>query len=800
MRNILLFSLSIFCYLASAQDPLVCHVSDIGGRYREHNFDALTLDLNIKFNTKNGEIIGEELLTFKVTQPDIDSIFLDAPFINIEMVYFTINKLPLRFVTNEKGVVIYFPVPLPWKEIFTLKIKYTAQPRKGLYFIGWQDAKNISRKQIWTQGQGIDNRYWFPAYDDVNDKVITSTTITFDADYTVVSNGELKSKKLNDDSTITWKYQMTKPHSPYLVMLAIDKYGYKDYVSKSGVVSRQYYYKDRPQDVAATYRYSNEMMDWMEKELQVPYPWTTYSNTPVQDFMYGAMENTTATVYGDFYLLDDRANIDRPYVSTNAHELTHQWFGDMITEWSATHHWLHESFATYYAKQFSATVYGQEQYEMSKYNEMKSAINADNQNRYPVAHSKAGSSRHYPKGSFVIDMLRYTVGDSLFNYCITQYLKKHAFGMVDSHDFFRAFVEHTGINLDWFFDQWIYKSGYPKLNVNQWQKGGKAYVAFAQTHQTDSLLGYFKFPTDIEFYYTDKSIDTKRFWVQNENDTIVFDISDNKVLANIIPDAGLHLIREIAEENSYEQLLFRLQNAKHFIDRYQALLAMKEIGLEKKSKDIQQVFYTSTSSYLKAEILSQLSKDESHATSTLFKKALVDKDFMVRRAAIERYPEGDMSITKLASKLLTDTSYTNIELALDKLCKLNPDKRKTYLSLTDKLDGIAKNIRVKWLKYSIELGDSSYQKELTDYTSASYEFRTRGNAMRVISELNFCNEELAKNLVDAFANPNRRLAGQAQSLITELSKTASNKSFFEKAVADFKGLDWQKEFIAKLKY
>jgi hypothetical protein len=800
MRIYLLFFLSFLIFLAFAQDPLVCHVSDKGGRYREHNFDALSLDLNVNFNPQNGEVIGEEILTFKVTQADIDSIFLDAPFINIETVFFTKTKLPLRFASNEKGVAIYFSSPLTWRDTFSIKIKYSAQPRKGLYFIGWQDQKNLSRKQIWTQGQGIDNRYWFPAYDDVNDKVITSTTITFDAGYTVISNGELKSKKLNSDSTITWKYQMTKPHSPYLVMLAIDKYGYKDYVSKSGVVSRQYFYKDRPQDVAATYRYSTEMMDWMEKELQVPYPWTTYSNTPVQDFMYGAMENTTATIYGDFYLLDDRANIDRPYVSTNAHELTHQWFGDMITEWSATHHWLHESFATYYAKQFSATVYGQEQYEMSKYNEMKSAINADNQNRYPVAHSKAGSARHYPKGSFVIDMLRYTVGDTLFNYCITQYLKKHAYGMVDSHDFFKTFIENAGINLDWFFDQWIYRSGYPKLNVKQWENGGKAYIVFTQTQPTDSLLGYFKFPVDIEFYYTDNSVDKKRFFIQNDNDTIAFELPKNKTLFTAIPDAGLHFIREITEENSYDQWLFRLKNAHHFIDKYQSLIALRTIDLDKKAKDLQQVFYTSSSIYLKAEILSQLSKDESHATSTLFKKALIDADFMVRRAAIEKYPEGDLSITKFASKLLTDTSYTNIELALDKLCKLNPDKRKTYLALTDKLDGTAKNIRVKWLKHSIEAGDLSYQKELVDYTSASYEFRTRGNAMRVIAELDFCNEYLVKNLVDAFANPNRRLAGQAQTLITELTKTESYKPFFEKAVADFKGLDWQKEYVAKLKY
>ncbi|MCD8528580.1 MAG: hypothetical protein LRY27_01020 [Chitinophagales bacterium] len=106
----------------------------------------------------------------------------------------------------------------------------------------------------------------------------------------------------------------------------------------------------------------------------------------------------------------EREALERDYVNTNAHELTHQWFGDYITEWSGTHHWLHESFATYYAKKFSQSITSKDSYDWVRYNEMLSGLSADEKNDIPIAHSKAGSSRHYPKGSFIIDMLSDAAG------------------------------------------------------------------------------------------------------------------------------------------------------------------------------------------------------------------------------------------------------------------------------------------------------------------------------------------------------------------------------------------------------
>ncbi|MBK8657542.1 MAG: hypothetical protein IPN22_01340 [Bacteroidetes bacterium] len=197
-----------------AQDSSICYLRDNAGRIREHNVDFAKMVLQVKFNTKEGKVSGQVKYDFKPLQYIVDTLFLNAPGIAIEKVL--LDGKPVNFVTDTDGLVIRFAQSLNWNKNYKLDISYEATPRKGLYFIGWNvDTKNetknryFTRKQIWTQGQGIDNRHWIPCYDDVNDKMITETIITFDSAYTVVSNGILKSRKINTDGTSTWHYAMT---------------------------------------------------------------------------------------------------------------------------------------------------------------------------------------------------------------------------------------------------------------------------------------------------------------------------------------------------------------------------------------------------------------------------------------------------------------------------------------------------------------------------------------------------------------------------------------------------------------
>ena len=780
-----------------SQTEMVCHVSDAEARYREHNADFIHLLLDIKFDVKLGKVIGKETITFKPKQPIIDSLFLDAPNIKINAISFDNTAIKIPYYTTKEGVVLLFRnKTLDWNSTYKVQIDYEAQPSKGLYFIGFKDSTNRSRKQIWTQGQGIDNRHWFPCFDDVADKAITETIITFDKDYTVISNGALVDKKENPDQTATWHYRMPYEHVPYLVMIAIDKFAYTDYTSKSGITSRQYYYADQPQVAAPTYQYSDSMMDWMENELNVPYAWKTYCNVPVQDFMFGAMENTSATIYGDFYQLDPRQIIERPYVATNAHELTHQWFGDLITEWSSTHHWLHESFATYYAKLFTRKVWGEDHYNWTKRGEAMGAMYADDKDNYPVAHSKGGSNRHYPKGSFVIGMLRYVVGDSVYRKTISNYLKKHSFKNVDTHDFWLSFFENSGENLDWFFEEWILKSGYPTYNVQYETKRKETIFYISQTNNFNDTSYLFKMPIVLEVHYEDGTKDSVRAWIQHLKDTVVIPKSTKSAIAYTLFDPGYEILKKLDFEKPYAEKVNQALLAKNMLDRYDALVALRKTSYDVKRSDLMKIYANEKYYVLKNEIISQLSSKLDKEES-FFSAALQDKDFLVRREALQAI-KGTVPIAlkKSVENLLTDTSYVTIELALRKLVDNFPENAPEYFETTKNTIGIAKNVRIAWLELNYQATKKmEYLEELTDYAGESFEFRTRLKAMNSLEVLQEKSAAYYKNMVNALASANGRLANPAFNTLKEMISDKKEVSILEKELKNGNYIDWQIERV-----
>ncbi len=788
--------LFLFAFAAKlyAHDSLQCYQPDPNGRYREHNVDFQKLVLEVTLQPKVGKVIGSANYKFQPIQPNVDTLYLDAPAIKIKEV--KLDGKAIEFKSNEAGVTLKFGAKLSWNKSYSLVINYEANPRKGLHFIGWNDPNNLSRKQIWTQGQGIDNRHWFPCYDDVNDRLITETIITFDSTYTVVSNGKLLSKKKNADATFTWHYAMNKPHVPYLLMLAIDKFAYKDVVSNNGIVSRQYYYADRPETFAPTYQYSKEMMDWLPKELGVPYPWEVYANVPVQDFMYGAMENTSATIYTDFYLQDARQALDRNYVATNAHELTHQWFGDLITEWSATHHWLHESFATYYAKLFSRSVYGESQYQWNRRNEYYQARNADDRDKFPVAHSQGGSNRHYPKGSAVIDMLRHVAGDSIYKKAVTHYLEKHKFGNVDTHDFWRAFMECCGMNLDWFFDEWIYHSGYPVFNVQlDTTQNGKLNLYVQQTQSPNESGKLFTMPLKAQVFYTDGTNNVQTALLKGMD---TFSFSVNKKVGYVLFDPGDNILKKVTFIKPLNYLASQASSAPNFIDRYDAITALRLFDVEKKKDILLSVFNQENYHPVKTEIIYQLRKEKDEASLILFKKATADKDLNVRKAAVEDIDSIPPVLLTGYEKLLRDSSYTVIEITLRKLCKLYPFQKARYLDITKNIEGSSRNVEIAWLEIKSSIEFEKSVNRLVELTSNSYEFRTRTKAMDALERVDFSNEKLINNLIDATLNPNSRLSNPAQGTIRNFLKQDKFREMFTAIVAMNEWQDWQKKILENL--
>lgn len=744
-----------------------CLIVDHKGKLREQFVDFEKLTLHLKFNTKDSKVFGTALYSFIPMRTNVKHLFLDAP--NIKIKSLLLNKLACKFEYVDGGIDILFEKNLDWNLSYNLEINYETIPEKGLYFLGWNDATNRGLKQIWTQGQGIDNRHWVPGFDAVNDKLITEVIVTFEKGFEVISNGVLVSK-IEEGNMATWHYAMEKPHSLYLMMLAIGEYNYRDYISNSGIVSRQYYYLNKEEEEKTTYKYTNQLMNWFEEELGVPYLWKIYKNVPVKDFMYGAMENTSATVFTDYYLQNEREALERNYVGTNAHELAHHWFGDLVTEWSGTHHWLHESFATYYSKQFLRKVESEDRYHWKKREEQNAALRASESNQLPLAHSEAGSSRHYSKGSYVIDMLRYVVGNAEFKKTITAFLKENEFEMVDTHDFQMAFMKTLGMDLSWFFNQWIYKGGEPEYLVEYKPKWNETIFTVAQVQKQNDLVGLFKMPITFQVYYKDGTFDEVTEWIENQIDTVTVPNLALKKIDYVLFDPNANILKKATEVKSYKEILRQAEKAVNMIDRYDAIEALAAIAIDKKRDDLIELFLLENNSAIKRNILNQLKTDDNIKTTQLYVYALGDKDVLVRRTAMQNSDFSNKRYIKFYEDMLNDKSYVNIEMALKKLCKEYPDNIQEYLNRTRSHEGQNYSLKLAWLNLAYD-NNNKFAGGLVDYTSESFDFRTRVNAIEIIATKNYFDENYMKNLVNAYLSFNRRLSGVADKQLREwLSK------------------------------
>jgi aminopeptidase N len=518
--------------------------------------------------------------------------------------------------------------------------------------------------------------------------------------------------------------------------------------------------------------FDSQLTQRLEEEFSSKYPWEIYRNVPVQDFIYGAMENTTATIFGDFYLQDSRAALERNYLSTNAHELVHQWFGDYITEWSGTHHWLHESFATHYAKHFKRTVLGEDDFQWERRKEMEGAWRASKRDNFPVAHSQGGSARHYPKGSIVIDMLRYVVGEENYKKVIGEFLAEHPYDLVDTHLFYLQFMKTLGVNLDWFFDQWLYRGGEPTYKVSYVKNKKNTEITVEQIHEQTDLIGLFKMPIIFQVFYKDGSFDEKTYWVENQKHTFVIEKEERKSVDFVLFDPNWKVLKNVEFEKSMFEWMAQAEKAPNMIDRYDAIVALKDLEIPMKRKFLSSLYEKETFHANKAAIVEILLNDDNEVSKNLISKALVDQDLLVRRQVLDKTKVIDKKHIKSFEKLLSDDSYVNIEKVLLKLCKDFPENCDKYLKETEKEEGTSKNIRISWLKLA-SAKEPKHLKELADYAGESFEFRTRIKAIQTLTELNYFDNVVMANIIDGYFNFNRVTSNSSKNAI--LTYSADNE-------------------------
>nr|WP_315164198.1 M1 family metallopeptidase [uncultured Flavobacterium sp.] len=419
--------------------------------------DFKFVSAQITINPEDKNVSGSGSYWFDVLKP-IDTIKIDAQNIEFDEIY--LNEKKVNFINNGKYLAIIYPFKKSKKN--NISFNYSVKPKQALYFIGSKEKDNL---QIWTQGQGKYTSHWFPSFDDVNEKVIFNMTVVFDSKYTVISNGILKNKVQNNNMTY-WNYNMQKPMSSYLLMLAIGKFDKKTVYSNSGIPLEMYFEPNQNTKFEPTYRNSKRMFDFLEKEIGVKYPWQIYKQIPVRDFLYAGMENTSATLFTTRYLVDSVGFEDRSYTNVNAHELAHQWFGNLITAENGKHHWLQEGFATYYALLAEKEIYGEDYFYSKLYGYAQQLKFASKTDTIPVLNEKASSLSFYQKGAWALFVLDEEIGHEAFKKVIKNYLKKYSFQTVNTEDFFNEIKKVSNYDLNEFSKNWLELSVINSKQIN----------------------------------------------------------------------------------------------------------------------------------------------------------------------------------------------------------------------------------------------------------------------------------------------------------------------------------------------
>ncbi|MCL6217403.1 M1 family metallopeptidase [Zunongwangia pacifica] len=460
MKKIFFSLIFLKAYLAVAQS--------ISPENQIEFVDFKTVNAEVSIYPELAKIDGNVNYSFEVLKP-VDSFFVDVEDMTFRAVNVNGKKADFHLAEDK----IWIKRKLNPSEENTLQLQYAGSPKQTLYFINWdkETSEGIS-KQVWTQGQGRYTSHWLPSFDDVREKAVFNLKINFKKDYRVIANGALKNEAMLNDSIKQWSFSMQDPMSSYLVAVAAGNYKSKDLESAGGVPISLFYEPKDENLVEPTYRYSKKIFDFLVEEIGVDFPWQNYKQIPVEDFLYGGMENTGTTIFSEAMLTDSIGFKDRNYVNVNTHELAHQWFGDLVTEESGKHHWLQEGFATYYALLAEKQIFGEDYYYWKLYETAEQLKKmSDRGEGEALLNAKASSLTFYQKGAWALHILRERLGDEAFKAGVKNYLKLYSFSNATTEDFLEVMENISGQDLVQFKKDWLEQSAF-KANaaLNSLQK------------------------------------------------------------------------------------------------------------------------------------------------------------------------------------------------------------------------------------------------------------------------------------------------------------------------------------------
>jgi aminopeptidase N len=688
--------------------------------------DLVHTKLDASFDFTNAYLNGKAWITIKPHFYPTDSVNLDAKGMEIKKVSLVKGGTSRDLKYDYDGMNLRINLDKTYKkqESYTIYIDYVAKPNefkvkgsaaitdaKGLYFINPKGEEKDKPTQVWTQGETEATSVWCPTIDKPNQKTTQEISMTVPSKFVTLSNGKLVSQKKNSNGTRTDTWKMELPHAPYLFFMGIGEYAVIKDSYKGKEVS---YYVEKEYAPVARKIFGNtpEMMAYFSKILGVEYPWVKYAQIVGRDYVSGAMENTTATLHQESAQQDARELVDEnSWERVIAHELFHHWFGDLVTSESWSNLTVNESFANYSEYLWNEYKYGKDDADAHNFEDQQGYLFSQSEKKDLVRFRYTDKEDmfdavSYNKGGRILHMLRNYVGDSAFFASLNKYLTTNKFKAAESHHLRLAFEEVTGKDLNWFWNQWYFGAGHPKLTIDYLYDDAakKVNVVVKQTQAGGKV---FRLPVAIDIYNGSKKT-RHNVWVENAVDTFSFAYNTKPDLVNF--DGDKILLAEKKENKTLDNYIFQYKQAGKYLDRREAIdfiarnqqdpkAAAALIDAMKDPYDGLQIYAMSKLDMKKEAVANQ--------AEPLLADLAKSKKALVRNAALGALDKtGKDSYKELYLKYTKDSSYTVAGTALEALSKTDSVKA---LSLAKELSSQpAKGKLVEAItKVMIKSGDES---------------------------------------------------------------------------------------------
>jgi aminopeptidase N len=551
---------------------------------RDRPFALMHLDLDGLVDFPSKRFVASCTLSFRRIDKTSTTVELDA--IGFEVKHVRLDKSDAIYTYD--GQVLRVTVPRKL-DTFSVTITYTAYPRRGMYFLEPDSAYPSRPRQVWTQCQEDDARHFVPCHDAPHTKMTSAIRVTVPEGYTALSNGDLVRRDVSRGLP-RFAFVHAEPHSSYLLTIVVGQFDEYEETYR-GVALRFLAPKGKLNDARASFANTRKMFEVFETKTGVPYPWKSYAQVVVSDFIFGGMENTTATTLYEHVVLDARARLDMTSDDLIAHELAHQWFGDLVTcrDWS--HGWLNEGFATYFEHIWREAHLGLDEFHYGLLTDLHNyAAEARGRYRRPVVCAEYDApldlfDRHlYEKGGLFLHTLRVELGDAVFFAGVRAYLQRHGKGLVETRDLLRGLESESGKSLERMFDEALYRPGHPELEVElTFNAAHTMSISVRQVQATaDQVPAAFAFPLWVEWAEAPSAkkapprLRRGRFWVDKRSET--FTLPFNVRPLYVVVDPDMRVLGELNVTAPADMLREQLKRGTTARARWLAAQSMASLG------------------------------------------------------------------------------------------------------------------------------------------------------------------------------------------------------------------------------